>query len=163
MSDADRMPAPATVGLRRDSFARLVLVVPGSEPRAGVTPVRAFPYTEPERWISFLDEDGRELYMIEDLTALAPETRALLLEELARREFAPRIREVRSISSGAEPTTWEVVTDRGPTTFVLIGEDHIRRMPPDGAVISDSHGVRYRLASLRELDAHSRKLLRRYL
>jgi hypothetical protein len=36
-------------------------------------------------------------------------------------------------------------------------------MGSDGALLIDSHGIRYRITSVPQLDAHSRKILRQYL
>ena len=54
-------------------------------------------------------------------------------------------------------------TDRVETRFSLTSEDNIRRLEPHGAIVADSHGIRFRIVDLRALDSHSRKLLRRYL
>ncbi len=58
---------------------------------------------------------------------------------------------------------WFVKTDRGDTSFELPSEDNIRRMGSDGALLIDSHGIRYRITSVPQLDAHSRRILRQYL
>jgi hypothetical protein len=36
-------------------------------------------------------------------------------------------------------------------------------MGNDGALLIDSHGIRYRITSLAQLDAPSRRILRQYL
>ena len=128
----------------------------------GVAPVRCFPLSAPESWISFCDERGREVHSLGDPAALDEESKRILASELARREFIPQIRRIHAISAGAEPTTWEVTTDRGDTRFVLPSEDHVRRLG-DGALITDEHGIRYRIGEIRSLDKASRKLLQRYL
>jgi hypothetical protein len=150
------------VALEYDAFGRLVLTTAG-EKHAGVVPVRGFPFSAPAECISFCDENGREVCFLPDLKQLDRPTRDLLSADLSRREFIPVIRSIHSVSSGAEPTDWHVLTDRGEARFVLNNEDNIRRMGPRGALIADSHGVRFRIEDTRALDAHSRRLLRRYL
>ena len=59
--------------------------------------------------------------------------------------------------------TWEVDTDRGPTRFVLRGEENIRRLPGGMLMIADEHGIQYLIRKLRALDKPSRKLLDRFL
>jgi hypothetical protein len=154
--------AEFSIGLSRDSFGRLVLALPGGDKVIGVVPVRCFPFTAPGNWVSFCDEGGREVHCLHDTSALPPTDRELLEQELARREFMPRVRRIRSVSPGAEPTLWQVDTDRGETSFTLTSEDHIRRFGSHGMLICDEHGVRYRIDDVRSLDAHSRRILVQY-
>ena len=56
--------------------------------------------------------------------------------DLAGREFIPVIRMIHSVSAGAEPTDWHVVTDRGEARFVLNNEDSIRRMGHHGSLVA---------------------------
>ena len=126
-------------------------------------PIRAFPISDPEHWISLCDLNGREVAQVCDLHELPPEQRDLLLAELTRREFVPVIRRIESISSLSEPCEWFVETDRGPTSFVLNSDEHVRKLGADKALILDSHGLRYLVPDAKLLDAHSRKLMARYL
>ena len=128
-----------------------------------IEPIRAFPISDPEHWISLCDPNGREVVQVRDLNELAAEQRELLLSELTRREFVPVIRRIESISSLAEPWEWFVETDRGPTSFVLNSDEHVRKLGQDRALILDSHGLRYLVPDAQQLDAHSRRLLSRYL
>ncbi len=75
----------------------------------------------------------------------------------------PVIDQLVSVSTFATPSTWQVRTDRGPASFVLKGEEDIRRLKGSGLLITDSHGVTYRVHDLRELDRMSRKMLDRFL
>jgi hypothetical protein len=153
----------ADLSLSYDSFGRLVVELPGGEQHVGVVPVRAYPFSAPTELISLVDEQGHEVYLVRNLSDLPSATQSLLKEDLKRREFMPVIQKIHSVSSSAEPSDWLVTTDRGQTTFTLTSEDHIRRLPPDGALIADEHGIRYRIMDLAALDAHSRRILRWYL
>ena len=149
--------------LSRDSFGKLVLTTPDGKRHAGVAPVRAFPIQAPDESISLMTGDGKEVAWIPSLAALPPATRVLLEEELQGREFMPEIRAIRSVSSYATPCTWQVSTDRGDTSFVLRGEEDIRRISADTLLISDSHGIHFLLRDLHGLDRQSRKILDRFL
>jgi hypothetical protein len=163
-SDNQRNSVDASrVTLAYDPFGRLVLTTLSGETHTGVIPVRGFPFSSPSTCISFCDESSREVFFLSDLEQLDRAGRELLEGDLARREFIPVIREIYSVSAGAEPTDWHVLTDRGEAQFVLNNEDSIRRMGPHGALITDSHGIRFRIENTRALDPHSRRLLRRYL
>ena len=149
--------------LERDEFGRLVLTTADGERHAGVAPVRAFPVQAPDEGISLMTGDGHEVAWIPSPAALAPQLRALLVEELQGREFMPEIRAIRSVSSYATPSTWQVSTDRGDTSFVLRGEEDIRRIGQDTLLIADSHGIHFLLRYLHGLDRQSRKILDRFL
>jgi hypothetical protein len=159
------MPADAdtAVELTYDEFGRLVLTTLEGESHTAVVPVRGFPFSAPSACISFCDEHGREVYFLADITRLSRPARVLLEADLASREFIPVIRKIHSVSAGAEPTDWHVVTDRGEARFVLNNEDSIRRMGDHGALVTASHGVRFRIEDIRALDPASRRILRRYL
>ena len=148
--------------LTRNAFGQLELRR-GDAVYPGVTAVRAFPIGAPEHGLSLVSPDGHELAWIHHLSELPAEMRALIEAELARREFMPTIRRICSVSSFATTSTWEVDTDRGPTRFVLKGEDDIRRMAAPVLLISDSHGIHYLIRNPAELDKASRKLLDRFL
>ena len=149
--------------LARDAFGRLVLTTAAGERHAGVVPVRAFPIQAPDEGISLMTGDGREVAWIPSLAALEPDLRNLLSEQLHSREFMPEIRAIRSVSSYATPSTWQVSTDRGDTSFVLRGEEDIRRIGQDTLLISDNHGIHFLLRDLHGLDRQSRKILDRFL
>jgi hypothetical protein len=149
--------------LARDAFGRLVLTTAAGERHAGVVPVRAFPIQAPDEGVSLMTADGREVAWIPSLAALEPGLRELLSGELHGREFMPEIRAIRSVSSYATPSTWQVSTDRGDTSFVLRGEEDIRRIGQDTLLISDNHGIHFLLRDLHGLDRQSRKILDRFL
>jgi ATP-binding cassette subfamily B protein len=129
----------------------------------GVEPVRAFPISAPRAGIALCDPAGHELVWIPGLDDLPSPQRALLEDELARREFIPVLRRIKSISAPAEPSEWQVETDRGPTRFILNSEDDVHSLDSRRALIKDAQGLRYLIPDLRKLDATSRRLLERYL
>jgi hypothetical protein len=153
----------AVFDLRRDAFGRLVLTDGQGQQHAGVLAVRAFPIGAPDEGVSLVDADGHELAWVPRLSALPEPQRALLAEALEQREFMPQLLRVNGVSSFATPSTWDVETDRGPTRFVLKGEEDIRRLGPGLLIVNDAHGVQYLIRDLMGMDKHSRKLLDRFL
>ncbi|MGV3655413.1 MAG: DUF1854 domain-containing protein [Noviherbaspirillum sp.] len=149
--------------LIRNAFGRLVLTTPDGEAHEGVVPVRAFPIQAPGDGIALVQPDGREVAWIERLEDLPPAQRQMVEEELAGREFMPEIQRIVSVTSYATPCTWEVETDRGPASFVLRGEEDIRRIGEAGLLITDNHGIHFLLRDMRTLDRHGRKILDRFL
>lgn len=155
--------AQADFQLTRNAFGRLVFSRADGELHEGVVPVRAFPIQAPESGISLMGDEGHELAWIDRLTDLPDAIQKLIEEELASREFMPVIRSIRHVSSFATPSTWQVETDRGDTSFILKGEDDIRRIGAATLLIADSHSIHFLLRDIHALDRHSRKLLDRFL
>lgn len=149
--------------LTRNAFGRLVMTTADGVVHEGVAPVRAFPISAPDDGIGLVSAEGRELAWIPHLSTLPAELRAIIEAELATREFMPVIRRIVGVSTFATPSTWEVETDRGPTSLVLRGEEDIRRLAGNTLLVSDSHGIQYLIRGPQSLDKASRKLLDRFL
>lgn len=156
-------PTADSVVLQRDAFGRLLLQVGDLDPAQVVVPVRAFPLTVPNGCVALVGADGREQAWIERLADLAAESRALVEEELALRDFIPEIARVCAVSSFATPSVWDVETDRGRTRLTLKSEDDLRRLDGNGYLVASADGVQFRIRDRMTLDRHSRKLLDRFL
>ena len=161
MTDADLTANSFQLSL--DAWGRLVLTDAAGERHVDVVPVRAFPLTDPERFLSICNAQGRELVVVPSLDVLPAESRQLLKAELTRREFVPVITRIVDIAIAVEPTEWSVETDRGATKFLIEGGDAIRRTGPDRCLVTDTQGVRYLIPDRKQLDAPSRRLLEQYL
>jgi uncharacterized protein DUF1854 len=148
--------------LERNAAGRLVLTRAKGDAYVGVEPVRTFPISDPDRLISLVDSHARELLCIGDLAELPAETANLVRQELADRDFLPRIERIVRVKHHKEPHEWEVITDRGPVEF-LFRDDDIRRLSPTRAILVDMHGVRFYVPDSRQLDAKSRRILSQYL
>ncbi len=151
------------VTLRHDEWGRLIFTDANGGVHVGVEPVRAFPIHDPDCDISLLDTDGREVFWIENLSTQPDDFRQRVTEELNRRHFLPVIERIANIEGITEPTTWEIVTDRGRTRFQLKSEEDVRRVTQGRVIIADRYGVRYLIPDYRQLDATSRRYLERYI
>ena len=149
--------------LIRNPFGRLVFTGADGEAHEGVVPVRAFPIGAPEEGIALVNTEGHELLWIDRMEDLPENAVTLVQEELASREFVPEIKRIRSVSSFACPSTWEIDTDRGDARLVLKGEEDIRRLDREKLLIADTHGIQFLIRDTGTLDRHSRKLLDRFL
>lgn len=159
-------PAPDTTvfELERNPFGKLVLTNAAGERFEAVSPVRAFPIQSPEVGISLLSQEGHEVGWVDALDALKEPARTLIREELARREFMPVLQRIVHVSSFSTPCTWTVETDRGNTRFVLRGDEDIRRIGRDGALlIGDNHGIQYFVPDQFALDVPSKRILDRFM
>jgi len=148
--------------LVRNAYGKLVLTLPDGSTREGVVPVRAFPIQAPERDISLLDPDGHEVAWIDELARVPEPAQGLIRTALTGREFMPEIRAILSVSGFSTPCTWRVLTDRGDTSFVLKGDEDIRRLAGNTLLISDSHGIQFLIRDMTALDRESRRLLDRF-
>jgi hypothetical protein len=153
----------ASFKLERDAFGHLVLIEAEGVRHVGVVPVRAFPLSAPDEGLSLVGSQGRELLWIDRLDDLPESVRALLVEDLAAREFAPTLLKLHKVSSFGVPSTWTVSTDRGDAQFVLKAEEDIRRLDGGALLIASAHGVQFRIPDVKALDRGSRKLLERFL
>jgi hypothetical protein len=157
-------PAAMTFELDRTLFGKLVLTNAQGEVFEGVVPVRAFPVQSPDDGIGMVSTEGREVAWIDKLGELPEPAQSLVRQELATREFMPVIQRIVSVTSFSTPCTWKVETDRGDTQFVLRGDEDIRRIGTDGALlVADSHGIQFLVRDHHALNAHSRKILDRFL
>ena len=149
--------------LYRNLAGRLVLTLPDGQVHEGVVPVRAFPISDAEFGMAIMSNDGKEVAWIDRPSDLPQDVRGLIFEELASRELVPEIHKILSVSTFSTPSVWDVMTDRGSTTFTLKGEEDIRRLGPNTMMITDSHGLHFLLRDILTLDKHSRRLLDRFL
>ncbi len=161
------LPAVALVvpdfKLVRQASGRLLFTAASGQAHDGVTPVRAFPLAAPDEGLSLVSTEGHELAWVAQLSALPHALQDLLHEELALRDFNPEITRLVSVSTFATPSVWTVETNHGPTSFVLKGEEDIRRLGAGALLIAGGQGVQYSVLDMGELDRGSRKLLERFL
>lgn len=149
--------------LHRNAFGRLVLTDAAGMAHSGVVPVRAFPLAAPQDGLSLVGADGHELAWLDHMDALPAAARALVEEELAAREFMPRIERLLAVSGFATPSTWRVQTDRGETSFVLKAEEDIRRLQGGALLVTSGDGLQLLVPDRFGLDRPSRRLLERFL
>jgi hypothetical protein len=159
------MNAPLTLAfsLAFDPFGKLVVTLADGSQHVGAVVARAFPIATPDRAISILSAEGKELAWVERLSDLSDLQRAVVSQALQSREFMPEILRLDGVNSFSTPSVWRVQTSRGPTEFVLKGEEDIRRLSTNTLIVADAHGVQFLIRDLPALDRHTRKLLDRFL
>jgi hypothetical protein len=156
-------PIATRFELSRNAFGKLVLTLPDGQRFEGVLPVRAFPIQSPENGIAMMSTDGHEAAWIGALSEQPQSVQDLVRDSLETREFMPEIQRIAAVSSFSTPCTWQVSTDRGDTSFVLRGEEDIRRLPGDTLLITDSHGIHFLIRDIKKLGRDSRKILDRFM
>lgn len=149
--------------IERDPHGRLSHTDDQGQRHSPVQLVRAFPIDAPDEGLSIVGADGHELAWIERLDALPPAVRQVIEDELSQRDLMPLIERLVAVSTFSTPSTWTVDTDRGRTQFILKGEEDIRRLRDGGLLVTDNHGLVFRVLDLKALDRGSRRLLDRFL
>jgi hypothetical protein len=157
------MIALESMALRVDGIGQLSIEDDQGNRFDDVRPVRLFPLSRPDDWISLVDSTGREIVCIDDTSKLSEKNRQILLSELEKREFVPILKRVLWVSGNSEPCEWKVETDRGLTSFVLKDENDVRRLGENGVLVVDSFGIRYFIPNRYELDSHSQRIIEWYV
>jgi hypothetical protein len=119
---------------------------------------RAFPHSNPDQFVSLMDELGHEIGIIENPKKLDDASRNLLEAELKAIYFVPTISAITSVVSRGTGSQWTVDTDDGEYIFRILGRDALKGDEPPAVEITDEHGKRYRIDNYWDLDAESRDL-----
>jgi len=152
---------PARVRFVRDG-AKVLLRQEGQAP-VRVALYRLFPLSEPEAWLSVLDEKGVEIGIIRYLCELDKESQSCLRVELRRRYHVARICRILACRERYDVVEWEVETDRGTKTILLRDvRNNIQQRGPNRFVVTDVDGNRYDIPDVSALDVRSRLILERY-
>jgi hypothetical protein len=123
--------------------------------------VRLFPFTEPERWISIVDKDNKEIGILPDLKGFSAEDLRVLRDELRLRYLVPEIIHILSIRDRvAMMAEWTVETDRGKAKFLMRNlRDKLQEPLPGYLSLTDMEGNRFDIPDVAALDRRSRRLL----
>jgi hypothetical protein len=139
-----------------DGQGKVVLSRQGEEDARDVRIRRAFPWSEPDRYISIRSADGKELALIENLGKISAEQRQLIEKQLEKWAFVPVITRIVGIDMRFGFQQWKVETDRGPVEFRVQEREDIRFLGDGRFSVKDVEGCIYELPSLAQLDEHSR-------
>ena len=140
-----------------DDMGRLVLHRPGEEDVKDVRLRRAFPWSDPHRYVSVRGEGGKEVLLIESMESLDAPLRKIVESWLSTASFIPRITRVIEVDARFGYQQWRVDTDRGPVEFRVQEREDIRFLHDGRFSIRDADGNVYELAPLHTLDEASRK------
>ena len=145
--------------LSADDRGKLTLRRLGEDDVADVRLRRAFPWSEPERFVSIRSSEGKELLLVEDLAQLDAPLRQIISERLSQTILIPRITRIESIDVRFGYQQWTVQTDRGRAEFRVQEREDIRFLPDGRYSIKDADGNVYELPVRDTMDEHSRRAL----
>ena len=119
--------------------------------------VRNFPFQYEKEYITLLDKNAKEIGIIKRISDFDETTESMLLLELERRYYMPKITEILRMKEKMGFTNWTVNTDFGKITFsVRDAYKNIIKLAGGRCIITDVDGNRYEIPSLSALDKKSR-------
>ncbi|MBE6648530.1 MAG: DUF1854 domain-containing protein [Ruminococcaceae bacterium] len=125
---------------------------------------RAFPFNNPDKYISVVDISGYEYGMIKDIAEFSEESRNLIMKSLDRKYFMPNIEKIISIKEQFGFSFWKVQTDRGEAEFTVKDTyKSIVKLSENLVVILDSNDSRYMIKDIYTLEPSSYKKIELYL
>lgn len=135
-----------------------------------IVPVRAFPVSSPNEFISIREPDtqlkgrGAEIGMIRRLSDFPENVAALISDELGRRYFTPAIKKIHSFSEKFGYCYWDVTTVAGRVEFIMTNPTSNIRTLEDGRVFMyDIDGNCFTIEDPKALDKHSYRKVEVYL
>ena len=153
----------SNVSISRNAFAELIVQLPDGSTHTRVVPVRSFPLSETVRFITLLDSEGNEIGIVEDVRKLPPQSRDVLIEELEKRYFMPKITKINSLDGQFGVTLWDVETTQGDVEFGMRTRYDIVTLGNGRVLIKDADGNRYEIENYNKLDQKSYALLQTQL
>ncbi len=135
-----------------------------------IVPVRAFPITDPEAYISIREPDtreggkGAEIGMIAALSDFGKDTSELIIEELDRRYFTPIIEKIYNVKEKFGYLYFDVLTSSGKVSFVMNNpSSNIRMLEDKRFLIYDIDGNCFEIPEAEKMDKASFKKIEIYL
>lgn len=120
----------------------------------------AYPLSEPNRYIGFMDAQGEDIGTIRDISDLDPDEQEIVREELNRRYFLPKIEQILQLNHEYEFTYIKALTDRGIRDFSIRGHrESCPEISPGRFLLEDIDGNRFEIPDIQKLDRRSRSLL----
>jgi len=154
---------PSTLAFSKHG-AILRLTIEDDRSYLRVTVLRAFPLSEPNRYLSVRDDAGKEVGLIVDAAALTPESQALVLADLERRYVVPAVTLIRSARERFGTVDWTMETDRGVCRFTTRNlRENVQRPSPERLILNDVDGNRYDIRNVDALPRESQELLFRHI
>ena len=125
---------------------------------------RAFPYDQPDGFISVLDKDSKEHGMIRSISDFDGESAEIINSELARKYFTPHITKIHSVKERFGYSYWDVESDRGRLSFAMHDTfRNITKISENRVVLNDVDGNRYEIDDVLALDGRSYRRIELYL
>ncbi|MCL2546129.1 MAG: DUF1854 domain-containing protein [Oscillospiraceae bacterium] len=125
---------------------------------------RAFPFSDPDRYVSVREADtkAREIGIIQEMNAFSEDVQTMLREQMNLRYFTPTITRVFDVKVEYGYAYWDVMTDRGPCKFTM-NSGSIPHLSDVRLLISDIDGNRFEIKDFTKLPQKDVKKLDLFL
>ncbi|MBN1444918.1 MAG: DUF1854 domain-containing protein [Candidatus Omnitrophica bacterium] len=159
---------PEDIKIFRGTFNLMHLMTKNGELYRGVSAVRAFPATYPDKFISlfYYDEKDRikEIGLIEDIKVFPEDVREIIFHVMRKYYFSYTVLKIYSIKMEYGNLYFEVETDKGPKSFAMRRAAH-RTIDygESGKILLDVFDDRYVIPDVEEMDKIDRELFTRYI
>ena len=126
---------------------------------------RAFPFELLWEYISVLDPDQIEIGIIFNIDDFEDEAKSLIVTELERKYYEPRIKSVISLKERYGFSYWVVLCEDGREVKFTMQDTfrNIIRVGDDRAILLDVDGNRFVIESITRLDKKSYKKIELYM
>ena len=140
------------------------LTLEGDRSWAKVSVARAFPLSDPDHYLGFLDGAGKDVGMLHDPDLLDSESRKIVADELEKRYFVPLVERIVTVKEEFGTVYWTVETDRGRKEIVVRNlRDNLQELSNSRVIITDIDGNRFEFPDYNKLDGKSMGLIMRNL
>lgn len=147
---------------RQAGITRLTL--DGERSYTKIAIARAFPLSDPDRYLGFLDGAGKDIGLLIEVGPLDPESRQIVQDELERRYFVPVVERVINVREEFGTVYWTAETDRGEVEFVVRNvRDNLQELSATRLILTDVDGNRFEFPDVNRLDRKSQGILLRNL
>jgi len=124
-----------------------------------VRPHRCFPWVDPGNYISLRDLDGKEVALIDTITALDQSSRTALEEAIRQIDFVMDIRHILEMREDYELRVWKVETPGGIRQFQTLLEDWPVEMENGSLLFRDISGDLFIIHDPLSMEARDRKIV----
>lgn len=124
---------------------------------------KCFPWTHPLEYLSLRDVEDTEVYLVENLTQLDPESRKNLAKYLDKSDYIHEIVKVVDVIEDVELRNYKIATKGGERSIQTRLDDWPSLQDDGGVIIQDLNGDLFRITSPEVLDEKSRELLSTYI
>lgn len=129
-----------------------------------VAVARAFPLSDPDHYLGFLDGEGKDIGLLHDPSLLDADSWKVVDEELERRYFVPIVERVKSVKEEFGTVYWTVETDRGEKEIIVRNlRDNIQELSGSRVILTDVDGNRFEFPDTSKLDGRSQGIILRNL
>lgn len=129
-----------------------------------ISVARAFPLSDPDHYIGFLDGNGKDAGLLHDPGLLDTDSRRIVDEELEKRYFVPVVERVISVKEEFGTIYWVVETDRGEKEIIARNlRDNLMELASSRVILTDVDGNRFEFPDINRLDGKSQGIIMRNL